>query len=70
MVAHPFVEEHDDAFWAAVDGFLGEGRTSRCEIRYGLMEAYIPDGGTSLKCSYDLTTITRAESTITGGANV
>jgi hypothetical protein len=59
-VAHPFVEEHD-AFWAAVGGFLAGGRTSRCEIMYGLMEVYIPDGGISLKCSYDLTTINHAE---------
>jgi hypothetical protein len=59
-VAHPFVEERN-AFWAAVGGFLAEGRTSRCEIRYGLMEAYIPDGGIFLKCSYDPTTINHAE---------
>ena len=60
-MAHRFVEEHDDAFWAAVGGFLAEGRTSRCEIKYGLMEAYIPDGGIFLKCSYDPTTINYAE---------
>ena len=63
---HPFVEEHDDAFWAAVGGLLAEGRTSRCEIKYGLMEAYIPDGGIFLKCSYDPTTINYAEHEITG----
>ena len=60
-MAHPFVEEHDDALWAAVDGFLAEGQTSRCEIKYGFMEAYITDGGIFLKCSYDPTTINHAE---------
>ena len=59
-MAHPFVEERN-AFWAAVDGFLAEGQTSRCEIKYGFMEAYITDGGIFLKCSYDPTTIHHAE---------